>query len=372
MTNISKNLAEAFKAIKALNPDSNDLTDNALSTVDEWIDTGSYALNAIVSGSLYKGIPKGRITGLVGPTGCGKSLIINKIIGNAQRKDPDMWGLIWDSEMAQDPKFAAAVGADPDRIKHNPVETVEECRNQISAFLDNIILDKSLHGKFIIAIDSLGNLASSKEVADAAKDKDAGDMGLRAKTIKSMMRVLTYKCAKAGVTLIFSNHVYDDPSKLYPSMIKNQSGGKGPLYLASLLVQLAVTQEKAESDEKEKEDVISIANKIKGVTLKAMTVKNRFIPPFLETNLYLNFKTGLYEYTGLLEMAEAYGLIVRSGPSYSFANGEKLGYYKDWKNDKNIWDKQILPNLEKTLNKHLTYSNETKLTQDQTDGEDQN
>jgi len=353
---IDKNMADAFSVIEKLNKDSATLSEGALSTVTEYIDTGSYALNAIVSGSMYKGIPKGRVTGLVGPTGCGKTLIINKIIGNAQKKDPDVWGVVWDSEAAHDAQSAKSVGANPDKIKVNPIETVEDCRNQISAFLDKVIENPALHGKFIIAIDSLGNLASHKEIEDAKAGKHAQDMGLRAKSIKSMMRALTYKCAKAGVTCLFANHIYDDPSSLFPSLIKNQSGGKGPLYLASLLIQLAVKQDK-KKDAKDTENVIPMANRVKGVIMKALTVKNRFIPPFLQTELFLNFKTGLYEYTGLLEMAVAYGVVIQSGSTYSLADGTKLGYEKNWRDSKEVWDK-ILPPLDEIIKKEFAFSND--------------
>ena len=353
---MDKSFADAFGAIDKLNDDSSILADGALSTVNGYIDTGSFALNAITTGSIYKGIPKGRITGLVGPTGCGKTLILNKIIANAQKDDPELWGVIWDSEAAHDADAARSVGANPAKIKHNPVETVEECRNQIAQFLEKVIANPKLHGKFVIGIDSLGNLASMKEIEDARKGKSATDMGTKAKAIKSMMRTLTYKCAKAGVTLIFTNHIYDDPASLFPSLIKNQSGGKGPLYLASLLIQLAVKQDKKE-DKKDTKDVIPIANRVKGVVMRALTVKNRFIPPFLETNLFLNFKSGLYKYTGLLDMAVAYGVVIQTGATYQLADGTKLGYAKVWKNNATIWDEKILPALDEVLMRELTFSN---------------
>jgi RecA/RadA recombinase len=355
-TTLPAGLNDAFKALNKMNEDSCILTDNALSVVKGYIDTGSMALNAIVSGSIYKGIPKGRITGLVGPTGSGKTLILNKIIANEQKKDPDVWGVIWDTESAYEPEMVRSVGGDPDRIRMNPVATVEECRNQITAFLDKVIADESLHGKIIIGIDSLGNLASAKEIADAEKGKDAVDMGMRAKAIKSMMRVLTYKCAKADATLIFTNHIYDDPACMFPSLVKNQAGGKGPLYMASLLLQFAVTQEKIETDEKE--DYIPMANRVKGVNLRALTVKNRFVPPFLETSMYLNFKTGLYKYSGLLEMAEEYGIVSKEGHTYHLTKGgDKIGSRKAFKDDETIWA-SILPELDQALTAHLTFSSE--------------
>ncbi len=350
---LSKEITEAFDAISKLNEDSSTLTDSALSVVNEYIDTGSLGLNAIISGSLYKGIPKGRITGLVGPTGCGKTLILSKIIANAQKADSNVWGMVWDSENAFDPIIAKNVGANINKIKHNPVETVEDCKNQIVTFLDKIMPYPDLYGKFVIGIDSLGNLASAKEIGDSLKGKDASDMGLRAKTIKSMMRSLTYKCAKTNTTLIFTNHIYDDPTSMFPSLVKSQSGGKGPMYLASLLIQLGVRNEK---NEKEEEEMIPLANKINGITMRALTVKNRFVPPFLETELYLNFKTGLYKYGGLLDMAVAYKIINLNGPTYYLADGTKLGYLKNWKDDETIWKEKILPQLDQTLQKELNFS----------------
>lgn len=352
-------LKDAFKALNKMNSDSAILSENALSVVNEFIDTGSMALNAIVSGSLTGGVPKGRITGLVGPTGSGKTLILNKIIANAQKSDPDVWGVVWDTENAYDPQMAINVGANPDRIKVNPVATVEECRNQIATFLDGIIADPSLHGKIVIGIDSLGNLASAKEIADAEKGKNAVDMGMRAKSLKSMMRVLTHKCAKANATLLFTNHIYDDPACMFPSLVKSQAGGKGPLYLASLLIQLAVTQEKMESSG-EKEKFIPMANRVKGVNLRALTVKNRFVPPFLETSMYLNFKTGLYKYSGLLEMAEAYDIVKREGNTYVSQSGEKLGFKKAFRDSAQLWEDHIIPNLDIALQKDLVFSTEAE------------
>lgn len=346
---------DVFDGLDKLNPDLATLSEeNNLSTVSDWIDTGSLALNAVCSGSLYKGIPKGRITGFAGPSGCGKTLIINKIIGNFHRSNPEHWAVIWDTEAAVDPNALANVGGDPKRTKVLPVETVEGCRNQISKFLDNVIAGgKKTYGKYIIAIDSLGNLASQKEIDDTLKDKSAADMGQRAKTLKSMMRTITYKAAKAGVTVLFTNHTYDDPAAMFPSLVKNQAGGKGPLYLASLLIQLALRTEK--QDDKNDDDVkIPMANKVSGITMRALTVKNRFIPPFLETEIYLNFKTGLYKYAGLLDMAIGYSVITQNGATYSIQD-KKLGYFKNWKNDDEVW-KEITDQLEPVLQKELCYN----------------
>ncbi len=342
------NLKDIFGGVDKLNPDGSFLEDTSISTPSDWIDTGSKALNAIISGSLHKGIPVGRITGFAGPSGAGKTLIINKILANAQKKG--YIAVIWDSEVAVDKQSAINVGMDLKKTKYYPVETIEECRNQISTFLDNIIAANDPSLKFIVSIDSLGNLASSKEIEDARKGKDAADVGQRAKATKSMMRAITYKAAKAGVPILFSNHIYEG-MEMFPSLIKNQAGGKGPIYLASVLVQLATRNEKV--SENPDESSIAIANNVSGVTMSAMTVKNRIVPPFLKTELYLNFKTGLDTNTGLFDIALALGVIEQAGKTYQ-VNGESVGYRKNIEKDAAFWEK-INPLLEERLQQELRY-----------------
>ena len=348
MTFNMKDLKSIFGDIDKMNPDGGVLDEACISTPSDWIDTGSKALNAIISGSLYKGIPRGRITGFAGPSGAGKTLIINKVLANAQKKG--YIAVIWDSEVAVDKESARNVGMDLKKTKYYPVETIEDCRNQISTFLDNVIAANDPNLKFIISIDSLGNLASSKEIEDARKGKDAADVGQRAKATKSMMRSITYKAAKAGVPILFSNHIYEG-MEMFPSLIKNQAGGKGPIYLASVLVQLSTRNEKA--SENPDEDNIAISNNVSGVTMSAMTVKNRVVPPFLKTELYLNFKTGLDVNTGLFDLALALGVIEQSGKTYQF-NGESVGYRKNIEKDPAFWER-VCPALEQKLSEELRY-----------------
>lgn len=360
MTKIDKETLKVFDKLDKLNPEAKFLSESALSTVNEWIDTGCMVLNAIISGSLYGGVPVGRITGFSGPSAAGKTYIINKILANAQRKG--IMPVIFDTEAAIDASSTTGVGLDPDQVKYVPVQTVEECRNQISAFLDGVI-EAKMKNKFIISIDSLGNLASQKEIEDAEKGKSAMDMGTRAKGLKSMMRLLTFKAAQAGVTILFSNHTYDDPSAMFPTLVKAQSGGKGPVYLASVLVQLAKRDEKFDKTNDD-DEILPEANKVSGTTLRALTVKNRFVPPFLECEAYLNFKKGLDTYSGLKEMAVNHGVIEQTGSTYVLPSqkegvpGKKLGYYKNWKSDEGLWKEIILPGLEAKLKEQYSYSNE--------------
>ena len=354
--NNSGSIQDAFKLLDKLNSNAAFLDGNSLSTVNEWIDTGSYALNAIISGSLYGGIPMGRLTAFVGPESCGKTLMANKIMANAQKKG--MYVAYFDTEGALDEATAKRLGCDTAKIKHVPSEITEHCRNEIVQFL-NTIVESKLQGKVLIVIDSLGNLITAQEKKKIEEGSETLDMGNRSKQLKSLMRAVTHAAAKANCPVVFTNHIYDDPSQLHPTAIKKQAGGSGPLYMSSVIVQMAKKTERTEDSKNKDSNTEStfISKGINGVTMRALTTKNRFVTPFLEIEMYLNFRTGLNKYSGLLEMAEGYGVIEKNGHRHSF-NGESLGFFKDWKEDEKIWN-QILPVLEAKLQTELCFKNET-------------
>jgi len=341
----------AFDGLDKLNPYGALLSESALSIVDEWTDTGSCALNAIVSGSCYRGVQNGRVIVFCGPSGCGKTLLTMKIIGNHLKKSEDNFAVVFDSEIAVDAQTAMNLGADPSRIHHYPVKTVNETRNQVLKLLNNIA-ETGLQKKCMVGIDSLGMLSGTKENADAEKDKDAADMGLRAKEIKGLLRIITWPAAISKTTVLCTNHTYIDPAEMFASAVNHQSGGEGPIYAASLIVQLGFLREKNEKDF-EAEEIIAIAKKVGGITMHALTVKNRFIPQMLTTDIYLNFKTGLDRYSGLFDMAKAFN-ILEGANKYSI-NGKELGFRKDFERDPDIWEKILLPVLEPIINKEFTF-----------------
>ena len=135
--NSNPDIKDAFDVLDEMNPEATFLDENSLSTVRDWIDTGSLALNAIISGSLYGGVPVGRLTGFIGPESCGKTLMCNKVMANAQKKN--MYIAYFDTEGALDEDTAKRLGCDPSRIKHVPTEITEQCRNQIIKFLSTVV-----------------------------------------------------------------------------------------------------------------------------------------------------------------------------------------------------------------------------------------
>ena len=359
---MDKDLIKTLSIIDEHNSDACFLSENALSNFTECYDTGCYALNAILTGDLRNGgVPQGRIIGFSGESGTGKTLITGKILANAQKKG--VVPVIFDSEIAVDKNSVRGVGLDPAKVKYVPIDTIERCRNQVGALLDKVIANNQ-HGKIIICIDSLGNLASQKEIDDTLKDKSAVDMGMRAKALKSMLRTLTYKAAKAQVSIIFVNHTYSDPGAMYPTLIKSQAGGSGPVYMASILVQLAKRNEKSGEGEVGaiEDNTLSEANKYSGVTLRALTAKNRFIPQFLEIEMYLSFKNGLNKYSGLLAMATSRGIVIQGGSTYTvgkdggkYKAGDKLGYAKNFTKDPAFYEEFIIPALDEALKTDYRY-----------------
>lgn len=349
---MDKDLNEILGEIDKINPYASFLNDGALSNVDGWIDTGSMVLNGLVSGSLFGGIPRNRLTMLAGPSMTGKSFIIQKILAAAQKDG--LIPVIFDSENAIDKDGAEALGLDVSKVKYVPTFSIEECRNSIYNFLTKA-KEKDQVGKFIIAIDSLGNMESELQINRMEKSSTSADMGSRAKAIKSLLRTCTQLAAITKTTIIVSNHIYDDPSAMFPSLVKEMPGGRSAVYLPSVTVQLA---RKPMKEDKDLGDKLAVGQKsYSGVVLRALTAKNRFVKQYLEGEMYLSFENGLNKYYGLLELAVGFGVIIQTGSTYTLPDGTKLGYYSKWKNDKELWDKTIIPGIEEKIKSEWKYSN---------------
>lgn len=350
---MDKSITEALDSINEINPYATYLNSNTLSTVREWIDTGSYVLNSIISGSRNGGIPKGRVTMIAGESMTGKSLFVQKILANAQKMG--LFPVIFDTESAIDPEGATRLGLDISKVKYVPCISIEQTRNAVYKFLTSI-KEKNLEGKFIIAIDSLGNLQSELELARMDKESTSADMGTKARAMKSLLQTCTNLGAITQTTFVITNHVYDDPSAMYPSIEKNMPGGKSVVYLPSVTVQLARKPLKDDGNKTVDNSTLAVGQKsYGGIIIRALTRKNRFIKQYLEGEMYLSFSTGLDRYYGLLDLAVGMGIVVQNGATYALADGTKLGYAKNWRNDTELWEKTILPKLEEKMKTEWAY-----------------
>lgn len=353
--NMDKDIISALDSINEINPYATYLNNNTLSTVREWIDTGSYVLNSIISGSRNGGIPKGRVTLIAGESMTGKSLFVQKILANAQKMG--LFPVIFDTESAIDPEGAARLGLDISKVKYVPCVSIEQTRNAVYKFLESI-KEKGLEGKFIVAIDSLGNLQSELELKRMDKESTSADMGTKARAMKSLLQTCTNLGAITQTTFVITNHVYDDPAAMYPSIEKNMPGGKSVVYLPSVTIQLARKPLKDDGGKTVSNSDLAVGQKnYGGIIIRALTRKNRFIKQYLEGEMYLSFSTGLDRYYGLLDLAVGMGVVVQNGATYALADGTKLGYAKNWRNDVKLWEETILPQLEEKMKIEWTYGN---------------
>jgi RecA/RadA recombinase len=307
-----------------------------------------------MSGSLYGGVPEGRLVQLAGPSQTAKSFFIQKIVANAQKMGYIV--VIVDSENAIDEESAIGFGIDPSKVKYIPALTIENTRNTLFKFLKGV-KDKGLDGRFLIVVDSLGNMESELGEARMEKDSVSQDMGTLARSTKSLLRTLTNWCRLTRTPCVVTNHVYDDPSAMYPSLEKNMSGGKGAIYLPSITLQLARKAAKDDDGKTIDKDLAASQKTFSGVIIRSLSVKNRFTKQYVEVEMYLSFATGLDRYYGLKEIMTGMGVITLNGSTYSDWEGNKLGFYKTWRKDKALWEDRLLPELEKKIKENWCYGN---------------
>lgn len=348
-----KDIDDVLSSIDDITPYSSYLSESKITGIDDWIDTGSMVLNALISGSLYGGVPRGRVTQFAGPSQTFKTGFILKILANAQQKG--MQVVIYDTEGAIDEESAAKMGLDTSKVKYVNVQTAENTRNSIYKLLKSV-KEKGLEGKFIIAIDSLANLQSELELSRMDKENTSSDMGTFAKSIKSLLKTCTNMSTMTKTPILMTNHVYDDPSQMYPTLEKNIAGGKAAIYLPSVTLQLARKPVKDDGGKTIEDTKAAGQKNYSGVIIRALTVKNRFIKQYLEGEMYLSFATGLDKYFGLLDIMKEMGVVIANGATYTDWTGEKLGFYKSWRKDEEVWNK-LLPELESRLKQEWSYGN---------------
>lgn len=215
-------IADINKQLSSTSEWGSMMADGTTSSVKDYLHTGNYILNAAFSGSILKGIPTNRTIVLSGESSTGKTFLLLNICREAQKAG--YFVVYYDSENAVDPEICESFGLDLSQIRYEPVATVQDFRTSITSLTEYLIEQKKA-GKeiprILFALDSAGNLASSKEVEDAAAGSDKADM-TRSKVLKSLFRILMVRMGYLGSTLICTNHIY----KTLDLFSKNvQSGG---------------------------------------------------------------------------------------------------------------------------------------------------
>ena len=168
----------------------------AAGDVESFVDTGSYIFNALVSGSIYGGIPSNKITALAGESGTGKTFFCLSVVRNFLDLDPEAGVIYFETESAISKQMIESRGIDSNRMVIFPVATIEEFRTQAVRIVDKYMEQpKDERKPLMFVLDSLGMLATNKEVEDASNDKNVRDM-TKAQLVKSVFRILTLKIGK--------------------------------------------------------------------------------------------------------------------------------------------------------------------------------
>ena len=275
------------------------LSDGSIGDIGGYIDSGSYIFNALVSGSIYGGIPSNKVTAIAGESSTGKTFFCLGMVQSFLANDPDAGVIYFESESAISKQMIEERGIDSQRMMLVPVTTVQEFRTQAIKILDKYLEQKAEDRKpLMFVLDSLGMLSTSKELADSADGKDTRDM-TRAQVVKAIFRVLTLKLGKANVPMVVTNHTYDVVGAYVPT--KEMGGGSGLKYAASTIIYLSKSKEK---DGKE-----VVGNIIKAKAAKSRLTKENSL---VETRLFYDAR-GLDKYYGLLELGEKYGVFERKG-----------------------------------------------------------
>ena len=306
-----------------------------------FIDTGSHIFNALLSGSIYGGIPNNKITAIAGETSTGKTFFCLGIVQHFLESNPDAGVIYFESESAISKQMIEDRGIDSNRMLLVPVTTVQEFRLQAIKILDKYIEQSAEERKpLMFVLDSLGMLSTTKEVEDSEAGKETRDM-TRAQVVKSIFRVLTLKLGKANVPLIVTNHTYDVVGAYIPT--KEMGGGSGLKYAASTIVYLS---KKKEKDGKE----------VVGNIIRCKTQKSRLTKENSDVETRLFFDRGLDRYYGLLELGEKHGVLERKGNR--FIIGESSVYPSAiLKDPDKYFTEELMDKLNEAAEKEFRYGN---------------
>ena len=320
------------------------------SIVTEFYDTGSYALNRVITGNVHNGIPRGRVSTIYGPSQSGKSLIAAQVVANALKKG-QIDGCFWVDSEGGGTQLLKNFGVDLEKVEYVPVLDAEDACVKLVNIYEQLVQahnewdkdpDNNDEPKYIVVLDSFGGLASSKVVSDAVdKDKMVADQGMAAKTRNALIRTLMMRVVVSNCSLIVINHEYSNPGQMYPSKIHNMAGGQGIEYASHVILQASKLLVKDGDTEflTGKEAEGTHVGAYKGNRMRFFCTKNRVIKPAFEADVYIDFDTGISKYDGIIKDAVAYGFIqeVRGGyivPTYK----DTRVTYRELVSKDEIWD----------------------------------
>jgi RecA/RadA recombinase len=307
---------------------------------EQYVDTGSYIFNGLVSGSLFGGVSGNKITAIAGESSTGKTFFSLAVVQNFLDSNPDGYCLYFDTEAAVNKSLLESRGVDTSRTVIVNVVTIEEFRTKALKAVDIYLKKPEEERKpCIFVLDSLGMLSTEKEIKDALDDKQVRDM-TKSQLVKGAFRMLTLKLGQAKIPMIVTNHTYDVIGSYVPT--KEMGGGSGLKYAASSIIYL--------SKKKEKDGTEIVGNIIKAKTAKSRLSKEN---KNVEVRLYYD-ERGLDRYYGLLELGEIGGLWKNVAGRYEI-DGKKVYAKAIYKDPESYFTDEVMEKLDAIAKEEFSY-----------------
>jgi len=315
---VSKFRKEITKSIDGLSIGFNDPTD--------WISTGNYTLNYLISGDFHRGVPLGKVTVFAGESGAGKSYICSgNIIKNAQAQG--IFVVLVDSENALDEAWLHALGVDTDESKMLKLSMamIDDVAKTISTFMqDYKTLNAGERPKVLFVIDSLGMLLTPTDINQFEAGDMKGDLGRKPKALTALVRNCVNMFGSYNVGMVCTNHTYASQDMFDPD--DKISGGQGFIYASSIVVAMKKLKLKEDEDGNKISDVM-------GIRAACKVMKTRYAKPFESVQVKIPYETGMNPYSGLVDMAEKKGLLKKDGNRLLFtgSDGSQIKLYRrEW------------------------------------------
>ena len=280
------------------------LSDSRFFNAKDVIQTSVPMINVALSGRLDGGLVPG-LTVFAGPSKHFKTAFALLLAKSYLEKYDDAIVLFYDSEFGSPQSYFDSFGIDPKRVLHTPITDIEQLKHDTMAQLNNI--ERSDH--IIVIVDSVGNLASRKEVEDAIDGKSVADMS-RAKQLKSLFRMVTPHLTMKDIPMVVVNHTYKEIG-LYPKDIV--SGGTGVYYSADNIYIIGRQQEKEGTE-------------LTGYNFIINVEKSRHVREKSKIPVEVSFEGGISKWSGLIDVALEGGFVTKPSNGWYQKKGsdEKL------------------------------------------------
>ena len=360
---VSKFRKDLTKSISGMSSGFNDPTD--------WISTGSYALNYLISGDFHKGVPLGKVTVFAGESGAGKSYIAaGNIVKQAQ--DQNIFVVLIDTENALDETWLHALDVDtsPDKLLKLNLAMIDDVAKVMSDFMTDYKKEwadkeKDERPKVLFVIDSLGMMLTPTDVKQFEAGDMKGDLGRKPKALTSLVRNTVNMLGEYNVGLMATNHTYASQDMFDPD--DKISGGQGFIYASSIVVAMRKLKLKVDADGNK-------TSQVHGIRAACKVMKTRYAKPFESVQVEIPYETGMSPYSGLVEFLEAKDVLKKSGNSLEYTSpttGEVIKMFrKPWNANKDgaldlimsEWDDEKVDDVTEDadeLNNENTLSEET-------------